>query len=264
LVLVSGLLGGLNIVGVVQGLVLGLLGAIALVVYVVFYALAWLFAMVFRVEPMQSRPPEPADAFSIRGRFGATPTPLPSGSGTGLWVPDELWTASTFVALVLVVLVVVWLLSRGLRRTLPAKEAEGEERESLGSWDMLRQQVLQWLDRLLKRLRPARTTGPEKEEDDLSVLQGNPEWSGTLSVRQIYIRLQRLAAMMGYPRSPQQTPVEYLEVLASAMPELRAELASITAAYIEARYGPAPVSAVSVLAANNAWKRVESGLSKPQ
>jgi Domain of unknown function (DUF4129) len=95
------------------------------------------------------------------------------------------------------------------------------------------------------------------QEDDLAALQGRPEWSGTLSVRQIYARLQRLAATIGYPRAPQQTPIEYLRVLSAAMPNLTNDFTDITAAYLQARYGAVPAPGPAVLAATNAWKRAE-------
>jgi hypothetical protein len=133
-----------------------------------------------------------------------------------------------------------------------------EERESFGSWALLKRQAIQWWRALLARLFPKRQTEQATATpDDLWALRGNPELSGTLSVRQIYARMQATAARLGYPRAPQQTPLEYLDVLSRAMPHLRADFAAITSAYIEARYSPLPATAPTVAAATSAWKHAE-------
>lgn len=55
--------------------------------------------------------------------------------------------------------------------------------------------------------------------------------------RQLYVNLQRWAASGGYPRHPQQTPLEFSRVLQAALPEGREDLTLITEAYLQARYG---------------------------
>jgi hypothetical protein len=183
----------------------------------------------------------------------------------GTYPTLDLQNIFTIVAIVLVsiaVLAALFAVARRIRRTRQDRVKNlPEDRESFGSWTLLKQQVAQWWERLLSRLRrKPHTQQLQSEIDELAVLRGNPEWSGTLSVRQIYARLQSAATRRGYPRAPQQTPLEYLEVLSRAMPHLRADFAAITSAYIEARYSPLPASAPAVTSATQAWKHAEAEL----
>jgi hypothetical protein len=125
---------------------------------------------------------------------------------------------------------------------------------------MLAQQIKEWFLKLFGRSSKGAEGAARGMEDDLATLVGRAEWSGTLSVRQIYARMQAAAGKLGYPRAVQQTPIEYLSVLSNAMPDLRAEFRDITAAYLEARYGPAPASDPAVQAASRAWTRAEAAM----
>jgi hypothetical protein len=182
--------------------------------------------------------------------------------------PVDLQNILTLTALALlfvVMLVVLVMVGRRLRRTREDRVKRlPEDRESFGSWALLRQQVGQWWSNLLARFFPKRRSEEAASAlDELEALRGNPNLSGTLSVRQIYARLQAAAARIGYPRPPQQTPLEYLDVLSRAMPHLRPDFAAITSAYIEARYSPLPASAPAVTSATNAWKHAEPQLTSP-
>jgi hypothetical protein len=254
-------------------LVVGTLVALVLlVVYWAVYALFWLMSLA-RLPirpPSRTQTPTP------------TPTPAPiTGETSSDWlerlrrqldlsapitISPELQAILTALTAILLVGLAAWLVSRGLGRTrrVRVKDAH-EERESLGSWQLLWVQVRAWIDTLLERFRKSVTTeAVEVAEDDLTLLEGRPEWVGTLSVRQIYAKMQWLAGRLGYPRAPQQTPTEYLRVLSAAMPELRGDFTRITAAYIEARYGGAPVSPSAALAATEAWRRAEPTLQSAQ
>jgi hypothetical protein len=121
-------------------------------------------------------------------------------------------------------------------------------------------QMRDWLRALWARLRRAKAAEGEQPEDELAALRGRPEWSGTLSIREIYALLQKRAALLGYPRARHQTPIEYLAILSTALPNLRADLRAVTTAYIQARYGPLPASGPIVTTATQAWQRMESQL----
>src|SRR5262249_38686702 len=126
-----------------------------------------------------------------------------------------------------------------------------------GSWTLLLTQLRAWLQSLLARFRKAAPASARAEEDDLAALRARPELAGTLSVRQIYAHLLKLAGSAGYPRAPPQTPSEYQRFPPPALPALRSELRDITAAYLEARYAPLPPSPLAVQAATAAWRRAE-------
>jgi hypothetical protein len=258
-------LGG--VFGVLQQLVGVVVLAVLTGVYWLVYGLFWLMSLGRLPLKKISREPTP------------TPTPAPNpvdessrwlekirrdlGDAAPLDISPELQALLTVLTAALMVALVAWLVSRVVGRTRRDEVKETmEERESLGpSWQLLCGQVRAWIGYLLGRfLGGAQVQVAEGREDDLAVLEGKAEWMGTLSVRQIYARLQWTAGQMGYPRAPQQTPVEYLGVLSMAMPDLRGEFSRITAAYVEARYGGSPVSGQAVAAATEAWRRAEAEL----
>jgi hypothetical protein len=173
-------------------------------------------------------------------------------------IPPELLTAITWLVIGATVLALVWAISRGMKRArLHTTRDAGEEREPFGTWDLLWQQVKTWIAMLLARFRRSRAAAPATPVDDLAALRMEAAWQGTLSVREIYARLQALAARVGYPRAPQQTPIEYMRLLSTAIPTLERDLRDITDAYLVARYGPLPASAPAVSSATNAWRRIE-------
>jgi Domain of unknown function (DUF4129) len=231
------------------------------VLYAILFAVFW-FVSLFGIQFSPPRPPTNPNADAEDVNRPTEPRPEPGQEATSLLnLSPEMQSLIWGVAMLLVLVVVVWLVSRGLRGGKRRRaRSSNEERESIGGWATLVDQFRAWLDRLLARFRPVPPPGEATVEDDLAGLQGRPEWSGTLTVRQIYARLLGLSAKAGFPRARQQTPIEYLAVLSRAMPQLRPDFADITSAYLEARYGPLPASAPAVLAANNAWKNAEPAL----
>ncbi len=82
------------------------------------------------------------------------------------------------------------------------------------------------------------------------------------SIRALYRSLLHWAAEQGLPRAPSHTPLEYLKLLCQRFPEKGGELAIVTNAYVEARYGRGPASSEGLDAAKTAWQKVKSE-SKP-
>ncbi len=254
---IAGAFGGQNLIDTVEKLVQGVLLLVGTLLYAVIYGLLWGLSLI-KIGPLAIKQKTPNDPDENVFTPGKTFNP---GDNSPFSIPAEYQTLFIWVGAALMALVAIWLITRGLRRTRRGMEdSPAEERESLGSWGLLWMQFKAWLDALMARFRPASATQTGADEDDLAALMGRPEWSGTLTVRQIYSHLQSLAGKMGHPRAPQQTPVEYLSVLSSFMPQLRPDFMDITAAYLEARYGPLPASAPAVMSANNAWKRAEPAL----
>lgn len=174
-------------------------------------------------------------------------------------LPLEWKIILVVIGCALVVAAVVFLMSFWLRKTRRDKDLiQGEEHEQFGSWGLFIAQLKGWLLRLLARFRHSVPAADDEVEDDLATLAGKAGWEGTLSVRQIYVHLLRSARSAGYPRAPQQTSTEYLRVLSKALPDIRPELQAITAAYIEARYGPHPASPLAVHSANEAWRKIDT------
>lgn len=260
--LASGGFGGKSLTDVVAQVIGALLTVSGIIIYAFTAVVLWMVSTldvdmrpfeVVEEEPEQAPPAGTSDWLErLRDDYRNTaPAEL----------PPEIQAIGMLVVITVIIVGVVWLFGFFTKRRRRGIEGEaGEVRESFGSWGLLWQQAAAWLGRLLARFRPAHTLQTAPAEDDMAALQGRPEWSGTLSIRQIYARLQSAAGRLGYPRAPQQTPVEYLGVLSRAMPQLGSEFGQITAAYLEARYGPLPASAPAVRAATDAWQRAEQAL----
>ena len=257
----GGAFGAGGILDIGQKIVAGLLLAVGAAVYALFFVVLGV-ASLFNSDIKPEKPPipTPEDAQRIIGRWNV-PGKQNDNPLQGMGLSPEWYNVLTWVTLALLAILAIWIVTRSLRRARRMQVGGAlEEREQLGSWALLRKQVSAWISRLLGRFRPAQPSVAGARMDDLADLQGRPEWSGTLSVRQIYARLQRMAASVGYPRHPEQTPLEYLKVLQRVMPQHRQDFAAITAAYIEARYGPLPASGPAVRSAQEAWKRTEPAL----
>jgi hypothetical protein len=228
------------------------------------FVVSWLWYLIFKPQPFSygvapTAGPTTQEILTAEERLRQLMQQKP----TPFSVPSEVLVIATWIAGTLIVVLTLLLISLGLRRYRRRTPPQTvEERESIGSWGLLAQQLRDFFNRLLARFRPKVTEQASTQVDDLAVLAGRAEWSGTLSVRQIYTRFLALGGTLGYPRAPQQTPVEYLAIVSTAMPSLRDDFRAITAAYLEARYGPLPASSPAVLAATNAWQRVQPEMSR--
>lgn len=87
-------------------------------------------------------------------------------------------------------------------------------------------------------------------------MQPGPQEQPATSIRALYARLLRWAAGQGLPRSPSQTPLEYLQSLSVKFPQDAAELATITDAYVTARYSHATIGWEIFEAAKAAWRKI--------
>jgi hypothetical protein len=245
-----------NIIGAFQGVAVGAALVLGGLIFGFIALVLWPLSLFnIHLDPSAAPPAQqtpvtqapPLDPFAqLRAEFGdITPSDMPL---------EWKIILITLVSIVVVALV-VFLMSRWLRNTQRNKDVvQGEEHEQFGSWSLFLAQLKALFGRLLARFRRIAPATAHEDEDDLASLVGKPEWEGTLTVRQIYIGLLRFARSAGYPRSPQQTSVEYLKVLSGALPDLTSELQTITAAYLEARYSHRSPSPVTVHAANEAWR----------
>jgi hypothetical protein len=259
----AGVLGGENLIVFGQQVVSAVVLAIGVAAYLLLYAVMWLISLLgIRIGPfsLPDNPNRPGpDRFfewlnQVRRDLEAGRSPL--------GIPSELQTIATWLTGSAVALVVIWLVARGLRRTrLQRTRYADEEHGSFARWTLLLEQLRAWISLLLQRFRKSkREEEAQTGDDSLTALFDKPEWRGTLSIRQVYARLLAMAAAYGYPRAPQQTPTEYLQVLSRAMPTLEPDLEDITSAYLQARYAATPASGPVTAAAMQAWQRVEPAL----
>lgn len=81
-----------------------------------------------------------------------------------------------------------------------------------------------------------------------------------LSIRRIYAQMARLAAARGYPRTPSETPYQYLPSLARAFPDGEAQTRRITEAYIGVHYGELPETREDLAAIRAAWAELRASV----
>jgi hypothetical protein len=161
---------------------------------------------------------------------------------------EQLALART-VGVIVGVLLLLLLVALSLRRMrVRAGRRRDEERESVWEGADLRQ----GLRDLLRRGRRGR---------DAAAAALSRSFLGrlfaALTIRRIYAHLGALAAERGYPRSPYQTPYEYLPTLEQAFPESHAEVACITEAYVAVHYGEVPERPEELAAVRAAWEGIQ-------
>jgi hypothetical protein len=83
-------------------------------------------------------------------------------------------------------------------------------------------------------------------------------WLAAAKIRRIYAQLLDLTKKLGNPRSPAQTPLEYLPILEGIFPTGKEEVATITQAYLRVRYGELPETSQEVKIVESAWERVHT------
>jgi hypothetical protein len=186
-----------------------------------------------------------------------TPTPPPSVAGTpappvGL-TPAEVEQALlgrwiiTIAAVLGLFLLVAWFGARRFRRR-PEVLAD-ETRESIASRELLVGQ----LKRLFSRSRPspARTLPPYLP---LTRSRDDPR----LIVRRAYQAMLDWAQTATLPRTPSQTPAQYAAKLARAAPEGAEAVATLTRAYLRARYAAEAPSLEEARSAESAAARLKA------
>ena len=234
------------------------LGIVNFVVLWILYAISWLLFTLI-LDPLsrlfagfkpnnQSPPPQ----IQVPG-----PPKLPDGttntsSGSSFVLADPI----KWLVVIIVLLALAWIVSRMLGRFQSANENDSDvERESLGGWDLLWQQFLAWLRRLLRR---DTATMLAVAAHSSRPMEDRPDQNEVLSVRRIYAALQTQAAQAGHPRRPGQTPDEFLRELQTHFPSAATDLSALTSIYDFARYGPPALPASLVAAANQQWQQAKA------
>lgn len=162
------------------------------------------------------------------------------------WIPAIkpllLWSIVIVMGLLVLVGVSRWLLKE--------REARVEERESLvvnGGWLAL---LLQALQSRLQRARHS-LAGVDR-------LRRGQRLRAAARIRRIYAELMDLSEDLGKPRNPAKTPLEFLPALNELFPALQEELAMITNAYLQVRYGELPETRQEIEDVEKAWTRLHA------
>lgn len=188
--------------------------AVAIVFLVLFYPIGWL------IERFRPNPPE-QNQQNEQG-IGDQVDRLRNGSN-GDGFPHWLQLTAEIVAVIVIVAVVAYIITRTLKkqRTVENDDEIEEEHESLWS----RELALNQLKGLFRR----RGEHDTIEQIDL---RRTPE-----SVREAYRSLLALAQRDGVPRRDDETPAEFAVRLRGTWPMLANDVAGLTREYELARYG---------------------------
>jgi hypothetical protein len=92
--------------------------------------------------------------------------------------------------------------------------------------------------------------------EGISSLNPAERFIAATRIRRIYAGLLKLSARLGEPRSPSDTPLEFMETLEKILPDSQEELATITHAYLRVRYGELPEKRGQIEEVESAWERV--------
>jgi hypothetical protein len=160
-------------------------------------------------------------------------------------LPDSI----RFILLALVLIGIIWLLTRFIFRRPTRRQRGNEERESVMDWNEVGAGLKGMLANLAARLH-------RKGADPWADLRGDPRWEYTLKIRTLYSRLLHRGARAGAPRAPSAAPREHVPPLERVYPHAGAPLLTITDTYRAARYSDRPATADDADRAESAFRAI--------
>jgi hypothetical protein len=214
--------------GIATAIIWVLYGIIYVFVYI-YRGVAWLLGLIFDAELPEVALPE-------QGQQGTPPaTEMPEQGEVEPW-----WFAPylRFAGLIALVLVGLALLVRFARFRMAGEVTDNEEeRSSVFSGSLLKQQI--------RNLFQRRSGGERPRKLDLG--------SDPASVRESMLYLQALAARLGTPRRPSETPHDFTGRLSREWASLDGPLREINRRYERVRYGETEDDRAAVVAA---WREI--------
>lgn len=220
----------------------------------IFLLIIYVFAYLFfgLLEPLLNRLPQEERGMTMPFESVVEPDDiLEQLEKNPVQVPPVLLQILQTVAILLGILLVIWVLTRALRKREEKVESDGivEERESILSTDLLKAQLQGLFDGLRRRRPP-----PFLELDSLQDTRR--------TVRQVYQSVLSQASALEAPRCWGQTPDHYEETLIALHPEGRGAWDTITHVYDIARYGDTPPSTEEAQAVLEAYALLAPVLKK--
>jgi hypothetical protein len=158
--------------------------------------------------------------------------------------PGNLWITAGRVALALALVLAILLASRAVRQRRQAEKTLALDKRVPTSGLLKMEKDGSLIQRGLGLLQ-------DRLRDGLGFMHA-------LTVRRIYANLCRLAASRGHPRQSQLTPDEYQVLLGEAWPQHKADILTITRAYVQAHYGQVPDSSNELARVRRAWQRIQA------
>lgn len=228
------------------GAVLGVMGrGVALLATGLFYVIFWLIGPLLGRLRGQMQPYEPR-ANEYMPRFQEQFEQLTEEQARS---PENAANSGAVLLTLLFVgtILVLLLFWRRRRRTRPA--LVDETRELIWSREMMLEQ-LRGLFRRRPKQRPASLY--------LDLVDLDPPRQ---RIRRAYQRLLAAARQRDWGRLPGQTPDAYRAALEERLPDAAEPLASLTRAYLVARYAPDDLTEAQAEEAEAAWERIRQALA---
>lgn len=238
----TGLTIALLVIGRLQALILFVVGAILTLSFTPLFLFLALF-MDVPIPEMEAPPPTPEGMVLEPTGFG--PNLLEQTNQRVNALPDNVRGIVFVVGIVLSVLlfvVILWVVTSSVQRMIRNPDVEYIAKRG-DLVELFRRQAGEQLrqpgDWLAGRL------------------QGRQRVQAAARVRQIYADLLDLCGTLDIPRAESQTPLEFLKTAQGELPSVRADLGTITNAYLKVRYGELPETHEEVRAVETAWAQIQ-------
>jgi hypothetical protein len=176
---------------------------------------------------------------------------------TQVQVAGELSPLATsiikWVFLAIIIAVVIFFLAKAISRyrARHLKEDFDEVRESLFSWQGLRDDLKEFFNSLRRRRKPVKEPVYHFDEE-----------AGRLDIREIYRHMQWEAGRSGIPRRRHETAEEYARRIKDIVPDSARPLGGLTNMYENVRYGEEMASIDKETKANSLWVILKDMIKK--
>jgi hypothetical protein len=236
-----------------------IVGTLYFVVSSVFYLLALLlglisYALGLRAEPMAPQRPPPVQLSSF--------PPVDPGTTSSLPRLELLKSVLFWGIFLAIVGYSVYHFLRERQELFPGLEGSLLARLFAwlrGLWQHTRQWSAQVRQAVVTRL--GRRSERRERFGPWRVIRLS-RLSPRQQVRYFYFSVLRRAARANHARRPQQTPYEYGATLAERVPETAPDVATLTRAFVEARYSQRSLSEQEANVVKRVWLRVRATLAR--
>jgi hypothetical protein len=240
-------------------LVTTVVGAVSFVFSTLFYLISLLFGLLLSLLGMQQK----ATALP-RPTLAPPPSFAPSTPGTASNVPwFEVLKSVLFWGIFLAIVAYsVYHFFRERRGLFPGFEGRLLGRLFAwlrGLWRRTRHWSAQARKTIVRRL--SQRTGLQEPAGLLQVVRLS-RLSPRQRVRYFYLSILRRADRIDHGRLPQQTPYEYGTRLAEDIPEVAPDMATLTQAFVEARYSQRSPDEQRANVIKKIWRRARAALAR--
>lgn len=169
-----------------------------------------------------------------------------------------------WLAFLLIIAGVVWLLYRASRKLRSRMDDSGIEEfsESLWSWLGFKADIRLFFSRLFERWFGSRMKHIRSGLSAIRYPEG--KYPDDMDIREIYRHLLAETSTAGLDHRPYETPYEYAGRLDNTVPGIDEQMDDITDLYVNARYGESALKTWETEHANVMWRLLRKMLRRPE